>query len=356
MLVVLASFLILFPTVSAHVPLEPEDNHSLDEAFEVHEPTKSWALYDHIHEGGEAAYYKFDLNPGERVYALVYTLEEEPFVPGLVVMGPGIALNDTAPDYVEIVNDTGRAVVHGERQAEAGYEPFTPSSYYYTAEFDQEVDVAGTYYVAVFENDTGGKFGVAIGYIESFTVSEWLGVPSDVIKIHLWEGQSIFLILAPLIVIVLFGLILFYLFQKKTGKGPKLLSHRLGFLAGLIFFGTSAMVLMQMLIALGRGPGGPLLWVTIVFAAIPIILGIGIMLNSFTKPDMFRIKERAWMIAFALIGLTFWSGLYIGPAILVIAAILPMKMQGKGTAAEATEEEEIEESAEDEAIEREDDQ
>jgi hypothetical protein len=262
--------LIIFPTVSAHVPLEPADNHSLDEAFEVHEPTKSWALYDHIHEGSEAAYYKFDLNPGERAYALVYTLEEGSFAPGLVIMGPGIMSNDTAPDYVEIVNDTGRAVAYGSRPAEAGYEPFTPSSYYYTAEFDQEVDVAGTYYVAVFENETGGKFGIAIGYIESFSASEWLGVPLDVIKIHLWEGQSIFLILAPLILIVIIGLILFYIFQKRTGKGPRLLSHRLGFLAGLIFFGTSAMILMQMLIALGRGPGGPLLWVTFVFAAIPI--------------------------------------------------------------------------------------
>jgi MFS family permease len=321
--------LIIFPTVSAHVPLEPADNHSLDEAFEVHEPTKSWALYDHIHEGSEAAYYKFDLNPGERAYALVYTLEEGSFAPGLVIMGPGIMSNDTAPDYVEIVNDTGRAVAYGSRPAEAGYEPFTPSSYYYTAEFDQEVDVAGTYYVAVFENETGGKFGIAIGYIESFSASEWLGVPLDVIKIHLWEGQSIFLILAPLILIVIIGLILFYIFQKRTGKGPRLLSHRLGFLAGLIFFGTSAMILMQMLIALGRGPGGPLLWVTFVFAAIPIILGIGILLNSFMKPDRFRMRERAWMMVFAVIGLMFWSGLYIGPALLLIAAILPIKMQGK---------------------------
>jgi len=44
-----------------------------------------------------------------------------------------------------------------------------------------------------------GKYGIAIGYKEEFTLSEWLLIPIDVINIHQWEGQSLILILMPLL-------------------------------------------------------------------------------------------------------------------------------------------------------------
>jgi hypothetical protein len=76
------------------------------------------------------------------------------------------------------------------------YEPFAPSANYHTASFEHEVDTERTYLIAVYEpaNRTGPA-GITIGYKESFSLTEYLTVPFDLIRTRLWEGQS------PLLVI-----------------------------------------------------------------------------------------------------------------------------------------------------------
>jgi len=58
---ILFLIILLFPIhgVLAHTPLEPPfDNESLATAYGVPDPTKSWAIYAELHEGGEAQYYR----------------------------------------------------------------------------------------------------------------------------------------------------------------------------------------------------------------------------------------------------------------------------------------------------------
>jgi len=66
----------LVSSAAAHTPLTPaEEIHSLDTAFEVPNPTKSWTLYRELHNEGEAEYYKLQLNVGERLRVSIYTKE-----------------------------------------------------------------------------------------------------------------------------------------------------------------------------------------------------------------------------------------------------------------------------------------
>ena len=53
---------------------------------------------------------------------------------------------------------------------EAEYEAFTPGAYYYPAEMDMPAPQDGTYYVAVFDEELAGPFGLAVGYEEKWTL------------------------------------------------------------------------------------------------------------------------------------------------------------------------------------------
>src|SRR5574337_31865 len=91
-LTVLMMAILLVPTAAAHAPLGSGSNESLATATHVPDPTKSWAIYADLHEGGEAQYYVFDMTQGERMHVSLLTTtaaEDATFTPGVVLMGPG---------------------------------------------------------------------------------------------------------------------------------------------------------------------------------------------------------------------------------------------------------------------------
>lgn len=316
--------LIVVPTVSAHTPLKPdEDIHSLETAFEIENPTKSWALYRELHEAAEAEYYKLQLKPGERLRNCIYvpTTEEPSFAPNLAVMGPGIESMDALPEFVETPDEVGRALIEASRPSKPEFEPFTPSSYYYLADFDLEVSTGGIYYFAVYEQFRGGRYGIAVGYKEEFTIYEWLKIPLDVIGIHLWEGQPLIIILAPMLGCLILG---FGLLVWKSRLGRDTLGL-VATIAGLLYLGGGFMSFMQMIIALNKSGYTPWALLTIIFVSLPILLGF-IMLRKTTRgPGVWYLKDRAIIAALGLLGLFFWAGLLLGPALALLASILPVK-------------------------------
>jgi hypothetical protein len=316
---------LMIPLASAHVPKVSDGNEGLESATIIEVPTKSWAIYDEIRHGEDAIYFRLDLRSGERLFASVFTPEDNRFSPGLVVMGPDNESIGEIPPYIEVPEDYGFMVVEGERPEHAEYEPFTPSSYYFTAEADLVVNTTGTYYLAVYEPSHGGKVGVAIGYVESFTVMEWLTIPSDVIGIHLWEGQGLLLILAPLIIVLTVGSSI-QVFRVKSGRtGFETQFEWLAHIAGLLFIGTGAMLLLQMALALQRAPTPVSASVTLVLALIPIFLGLYILYHT---KEMIRggdLKSRLKPMVLGLLGLLLWSGLFFGPTLMMIIALLPAR-------------------------------
>ncbi len=320
--------ILMIPSVSAHVPLESGDNDSLEHALYVDNPTKSWAIYDQLEHGSEARYYKVELKKDERLKISVFTPEKTDFSPGIVIMGMGLlnASDSMVPDFVEIPEGYSAIVIQGKRSDHAEYEPFTPSSSYHTAEFDEEVNQSGVYYFAVFEPENSGKFGVAIGYIESFSVQEWLLIPFDVINIHLWEEQNPGVILAPLIIIFVIGIIFLFYRRIKLNKPPHKLHEWLGSFASLLYIGTGFMILLQMVIALSKSGASAAAVVTIIFAAIPIILGYFIIKFSIKGDSKLTINNRIKLFIFGLLGLVFWAGLIIGPIIVIFISFLPSKL------------------------------
>jgi uncharacterized protein YhhL (DUF1145 family) len=306
-------------SVLGHVPLDTEDNTSLDRAMHIHDPQKSWAIYDDLHSGEEAKYYELHLEKGDRLYASVLTPEDGAFAPGLIIMGPGLGTNDSYPEHIEVPEGVDILVIEGEKKDEAEYEPFTPASNFALASFDDNVNATGTYHIVVYNEFTGGKFTLAVGYQESFTIFEWLKVPLDLIGIYLWTGHSPLLIIAPFLFWIFAG---FFIIHKRYKVYS--LNSWLASTGGLLYLGTATLISIEMVIALSRAPVTALVVVTLIFISIPAILGIITLIKIIKKKDEFERKDRLMLAVFGVLGLIFWGGVIVGPIVVLIASVSPV--------------------------------
>ena len=312
---------IVFPAL-AHTPLNPSGEiHSLETAFDVPNPTKSWTLYRELHHEGEAEYYKLHLNVGERLRVSLYTKEsKEDFAPHLIIMREDLQSADSLPSFIEIPEGFGASLVAPSIPEKPEYEPFTPASYYYLIDIDENISKEGNYYLAIYDpNSEEGKYGIAIGYKEEFTLSEWLLIPFDVISIHEWEGQSLIVILAPLLLSLVFGLVI--LAWKSLIKLE--IFNILGIIAGLFYVGTGLMLLMQMLFALYGAVFNWLVILTFVFIALPLVLGYILLRKTIRVEGRLSKTDRVIFLVLGLVGLFTWSGLLLGSALAITAGIFP---------------------------------
>jgi len=228
---------------------------------------------------------------------------------------------ETRKGDVEAVEGDGIRLLEAERPLKPAYEPFTPSSYYYLATFDQEISTAGTHHIAVYEPSQGGRYGLAVGYREEFGIDEFIKIPVDVVGIHLWEGQSVLVIFAPLIVTLAVGLVVLFL---KRPLAFRTLFGLLGILAGLLYLGSGVMLITQMIVALTTATIDSGIVLTLIFALMPILLSIAILrLTGREKKPTNRL--RVYIAIAGAVGLFVWAGLLVGPALALLASLVPAK-------------------------------
>ena len=316
--------LFFIPYASGHSPLISGDTSNLDEAMFIPDPTKSWAIYGELHEGREAHYYRFEIKKGQRIYISLMkptSTEYEGFMPGFVLMGPGLETRGNIPEYVEKSVSENAIVVTGMQPAEATYEPFAPSSFYQLAELNIPAPESGTYHIAVFEPFQGGHYSLAIGQRETFTLIEWILIPISLISIYQWEGQSLIMIFLPVAVITALGLI----FLLKKNWIPKTLFEWTGIIGGFLFIGTGFLVIFQMALAVFRTSMVQEAAVTILFAIIPIILGIWIIRIIMHNREKIDARKRAYLAILGIFALFAWAGFLVGPVLAVLASIIPVR-------------------------------
>jgi len=287
----------------------------------ISDPTKSWAIYAELHEGGEAQYYKLHLEEGDRLRASLYIpLVEKGFMPKLVIMGPGISSKDAIPEFVEVPEGVGIILLESRKSERPEYEPFTPSSYYYLADFDLEITIRDDYYLAIFDPSRGGRYGLATGYREVFGIDEWLLVPIDVLSIREWEGQSQGIVLAPLIAAVAVGFLVLIWLKKDLLGTLRVWTISA---AGFLYLGSGFMMILQMLIALSVTMVDLSVILTLFFAILPVLLGL--MLIKSGIRETLNSRARILIAVFGLLGLVTWSGLLVGPILAILSSILPSK-------------------------------
>jgi hypothetical protein len=294
--------------IFAHTPLDTGDgNNTHDTAIVIDNPTKSWTLYEELEE---LDYYKLHLHTGEelRVSLYVSTWGETHFIPNLVIMGPDI-IGDDEPPFTH-PEDLGRLIIKGERPDHPEYEPFTPASYYYVVFYSHVASKEGDYYLAVFSENHGGRYGMALGYRETFTLFEWLKIPLDLVGIHLWEEQPLILLFGPPLIAGIISLYyLFFIIEVNTNK-----SIDLGKFVAILFIASGTMTLAQMMVSLWlAGPTTSFL-LTLLFVVAQFGLGVLAIRNI----------GKNWFtwILLGIVGLAFWAGWVLGPIIAILKGII----------------------------------
>jgi len=316
------------PRSFAHSPLGTGDNESLADATVVSDPTKSWAIYAELHEGGEAQYYRFDIDLGQRIHVMLFRPTDQEladFLPGFVLMGPGLVEQGEHPNYVQEPSGVEHQVFEGTQASEATYEPFSPSTFYSLAEADLQAPESGTYYVAVYESSWGGRYGLAIGDVESYTLNEWILIPISLLSVYQWSGQSLAVVLAPLIMVLAVGIVLVVLLRSRIVR-PRGGLNWLGVLAGLLFVGTAMIVLTQMILSLLQTGLTSEAVITIIFVIIPLVMGLATLQLSLKMTEEIRLRTRIYFVVLGLVALFLWAGLLIGPVAAVIAGFLPRRL------------------------------
>jgi hypothetical protein len=266
---------------------------------------------------------------GQRLQFMLFTPDKNTFTPSLAIMGPGIKSQGNIPAFIDIPTGAGVMAIAGKRPDQASYEPFTPARIYESVVIDMIVNTDGPYYVAVFEPTAKGQYGLAIGYREEFEVYEWIRVPFDVIAIHQWEGQSLGFILAPMLAVIAIGLVFLIWQRKKRGYVPQNLSGLIASLAAFSYIGSGAMLLVQMVIALGHTDLPSSVIITVLFALLPITAGIAMLYVSIKTMSGGEMKARVTMAILGIVGLFIWAGLLIGPVLAILASFLPFSLKEK---------------------------
>jgi hypothetical protein len=322
--------LAFMPKVFGHAPLVPGSNESLATATVVSDPSKSWAVYAELHEGGEAQYYRFDIGEGQRIHVSLLKStapDDGDFVPGFVLMGPKVTSQGTVPEYVEIPEGAGSMVVEGKNPTRATYEAFAPSAFYQLADLELDAPSSGAFYVAVYENSRGGHYGLAVGDRESFTLSEWILTPLSIISIREWSGQSLPLVFAPAAAVFVVG-IATVISRRRTTGSPRTLFQWTEAAAGLLFLASGFTVITQMLLALTLAPLGLDAIVTIVLAVIPIIMGIFAI--RFALRKTVNVRTRVSVAILGLLALFAWAGFIVGPILAIVSSLLPHSIEKTG--------------------------
>ena len=315
----LLALLLLATPVLAHVPSFPTDNTAPERAVEVPDAVKSWAFYDEL-DGGEVAYYRFSLAPGDRVRAGTFTPQTNDFTPGIVLLSPALNESAAVPPGVRVPDGMGAAVVAGERPDRATYEPFTPAANYHTTRIDRPVEDATTYLLAVYEPaNRSGPVGVSLGTAEAFSLTEFLRVPFDLVRTHLWEGKHPLVAVGPFLLTLVGGALVLGRHRERSWSLTRLAVAA----GGLLVLASGVNTLVQMVIALTRTGLVPGALVTAVFVVVPLVAGTWVVAIA-RRPEL-RLTSRT-RIRLGVAGVAAfvtWAGFLLGPALLVAVALSP---------------------------------
>ena len=340
---VFVALLVLVPmgTALAHSPVFPGENHSPETAYHIDDPAKSWAIYDELDHPDLGEYYEFSVSRGEKIQLALLTPAspaEGGFLPSFALLVPEMTLGDEVPDYIEVPAGYGATVVEGYDPGGATYEAFSPGWYYEVAGMTTNATADGIYYVVVFgttqnnDNHTNqdhenhdhaaAGYGLVVGYLESFTPIELIMVQYSVQRVYAWEGQNQFVALLPIILVLVVGGIILYLRSRK-GRAPKGISKWLASFAGLAFLGSGVSILYQMFLAFSvtgfHGEG----MITLIFFVLSVILGVVTLLYAVRDKPVLTTRRRIGLVITGLIALFMWSGLYLGTALAIAAALVP---------------------------------
>jgi hypothetical protein len=195
-----------------------------------------------------------------------------------------------------------------------------------TVDLNMSAPATGTFYVAVFEESTGGRYAFVTGYVEAYTLLEWIMVPSMATTILVWSGQSLLFILLPMLLPLILGLI-FLAVRHRSAFSKERVWTLIGTMGGLLLLGSSVSFFTQMTIGILQAPYNWTVIVSIIFATIPLVLGLSALQIVHAKDWKTRRSMKIGLVMIGVIAPFVWAGLYLGPILVIVAGLVPLVKQ-----------------------------
>jgi hypothetical protein len=106
-----------------------------------------------------------------------------------------------------------------------------------------------------------------------------------------WEGQSLFLVYAPALLIVVLGLGL--LIRRQRRERPLGLATWMAAIASLLFIGSEATVASQMAVSLLPSTPDALVISTVLLAMLPMVVGVLTLLHAMRRSWYWTLDSKS---------------------------------------------------------------
>jgi len=150
-----------------HKLISHDDTHrDFESALKIPNHEVSWAIYENLGEN-EAKFYTFEAKKGDSLYVSIVI----PKIDGLEEYSPTLVL--VGDDNFE------KKKINYEKNFPGVefYEPFGQITYWERQELNTEIPTDGTYYLVVMdEKNQSGKYSLAIGTIEDFSLVDFFTI------------------------------------------------------------------------------------------------------------------------------------------------------------------------------------
>jgi hypothetical protein len=219
-LILLVAALFLPSSAMAHKPFFVEEGkfRSFQHAFEIPDPTTSYAFYSQLTETGHAEFYVLTVEKETPFYARISIPKSEKnreFAPAFALFGPGLPTTNTPPSFpISIPEEQGRAFFLPTGEEDELFEPFTQTTLL-QRQYVSHTLQSGIYYLAVWDPmGQSGKYVLATGEKEQFRLTDWLSLPLIWYKVRMWyDASQTWLILGSLIVVA--GWLVYFLANRR---------------------------------------------------------------------------------------------------------------------------------------------
>lgn len=334
---------------SAHVPIYSSGGHSYTTALRIPNSSVSYATYAEF-EGytfAEIQFYSITAASGQIQYIeLDVPTGYESLAPVLLFIGPGLSEPDESTDYVltlfGLELSSGQGALSWNYSGpldEKEFEPFTQEVLLKRQSVNVTLSESGTYFIAAARiiPPFGPNYSILIreakyilvtGTEEKFTVLDYILIPYDWFKGHLFWNENPLIFLLPTYVITFTGLALVAFMRRSrptsTAVGPDRKGQAIFYSAiagGLLMFAGGVNQLVFLF-------GNPLFSLGVGETIVLILQGIGIVLGVIAVRLAFSfLKPAKWLRVFVaaaifVIALVVGAGFIVGPILFFAGAVL----------------------------------
>lgn len=348
-LVTLSAVALLSGSASAHLPIYSSGGSTMDTALHIPDSNTSYATYAEFKAAPNQIHFysiSVGLNQDQYIEVDVPALDYlEEFAPILIVIGPGLPEPDG--NTSEVLAFYGLNLTSGSGALswrydgpldEKEFEPFTQVDLLKRQSVNVTLPQSGLYYIAVAQqpftpapNDQykfiETKYILVTGVLEKFTVLDYVLIPYDWVKGHMFWDESPLVFLLPTYV-VLIGGVAVMAFSRRWRPSPSAVAPRrrdqsvfyAAFAGSLLMIGTGvnqlAFLFGNPLFSLGLGES-----IVLMLQSIGIVMGVIAVRLSFSVLRPARWIRLLLGIIVTVIALIVGAGLIIGPILFVGAAV-----------------------------------